>query len=54
MMNEQSQQEDERENLSGMDDYEAYIYATETDFKAAPRVPVATACQTVSDLEKSF
>lgn len=24
-MNEQSQQEDERENLSGMDDYEAYM-----------------------------
>jgi len=25
-MNEQSQQEEERENLSGSDDYEAYVH----------------------------
>ena len=25
-MNEQSQEQDERENLSGMDDYEAYMH----------------------------
>ena len=31
-INEQSQQEDERENLSGSDDFEAWMHEQETEF----------------------
>ena len=41
-MNEQSQQEEERENLSGSDDYEAWINSMETEFKAAQQAIAAT------------
>lgn len=53
-MNEHSQQEEERENLSGNDDYEAWIHAMEAEFKTVLRVPVATVCPTDSGLEKPF
>lgn len=52
--------QDDRENLSGLE-YTAYMsWVAEKEcintqqIKTAPRVPVATACQTVSDLEKPF
>jgi hypothetical protein len=57
------EQQDDRENLSGLE-YTAYMsWVAEKEcihtqvnkqIKTAPRVPVATACQTVSDLEKPF
>ena len=53
-MNEYSQEEEERENLSGNDDYEAWIASMENEFQAAPRVSVATDCPTDSGLSKPF
>ena len=51
-MNEQSHQQDERENLSGADDYEAWIASMENDYKKTmPLVIAATAYQTDSDLK---
>ena len=51
-MSEYSQQQEDRENLSGLDDYEAWIASMESEFKeTAPQVKVATAYQTDSDLK---
>jgi len=62
-MNEQSQQEEEQQNLSGAFDYEEYlknqfdkdfaefVASYEKDYKNSPRVKGETAYQTASDLK---
>jgi hypothetical protein len=50
----EQQEQQEQENESGIDMHDFYHVCYPLEQYTAPRVAVATACQTDSDLEKPF